>query len=326
MERYMAYYIGVDGGGTKSIIALFDENKTMIDYVRTTGSNHETLSGTFEEAVSVIMTAIDEVLEKNNLKYDDITEYLMGLAGVDHPFQHDILFDLFTKAGLKNLRIYNDGFIITKAGLKNGTGIGYNCGTGTCCNSFDDDGNMLQIGGFAELSGDMGNGHWLAMMTYRAIYDDVCLATNKTSMTTALFEKIGMTPSRETVLSLIEYLGDDEEKGEELIRMLIDVFFDALNSGDRAAENICEMMAVRGAEYITAHLRKQKFESDIVDVVLSGSIHVKLPCERYLERLENECRKRDEGKILNFIILKDWPVMGCINWMLEESDSKEGRK
>jgi N-acetylglucosamine kinase-like BadF-type ATPase len=296
----MAYYIGVDGGGTKSIIALFDEKKTMIDYVRTTGSNHETLSGAFEEAVSVIMTAIDEVLEKNNLKYDDITEYLMGLAGVDHPFQHDILFDLFTKAGLNNLRIYNDGFIITKAGLKNGTGIGYNCGT--------------------------GNGHWLAMMTYRAIYDDVCLAANKTSMTTALFEKIGMTPSRETVLSLIEYLGDDEEKGEELIRMLIDVFFDALNSGDRAAENICEMMAVRGAEYITAHLRKQKFESDIVDVVLSGSIHVKLPCERYLERLENECRKRDEGKILNFIILQDWPVMGCINWMLEESDSKEGRK
>ena len=46
----MKYYIGVDGGGTKTEITLFDENKTILDTVKVAGSNHENLSGSFREA------------------------------------------------------------------------------------------------------------------------------------------------------------------------------------------------------------------------------------------------------------------------------------
>ena len=36
----MAYYIGVDGGGTKTMYALFNEKKEMLSSVKTGGSNH----------------------------------------------------------------------------------------------------------------------------------------------------------------------------------------------------------------------------------------------------------------------------------------------
>ena len=76
-------------------------------------------------------------------------------------------------------------------------------------------------------------------------------------------------------------------------------------------------MAVRGAEYITAHLRNGRFDSEPVDVVLSGSIHTKLPSGRYIEMLEAETEKRTD-KRLRFIRLRVPPVYGCINWMLQD--------
>ena len=46
----MKYFIGVDGGGTKTQYALFDENKNMLSTVKTDGSNHENLEGAIPEA------------------------------------------------------------------------------------------------------------------------------------------------------------------------------------------------------------------------------------------------------------------------------------
>ena len=316
----MKYYIGVDGGGTKSIVALFDENKNQLDAVKTSGSNHENLAGSFDEAADVIMGAVDELLAKNKLTYDSITGCLMGLAGIDHQWQHDKLADILTSRGLKNFYIYNDGFIITKAGLPDGIGIGYNCGTGTCCNSFDEDGNMLQIGGFGDFSQDKGNGHWIAFRTFTAIYDDVCLGIRPTAMTKAYFALKNQAPTRENVLDIVGYIDtEDEEKSEPVIRMLLDVYFDALNGGDAVALAISREMAERGAEYITAHLKKQNF-GDNVKVVLSGSMHAKLPSKVYVDMLKDECNKRANGKALEFITLSEPPIKGCINWLLEKEN------
>lgn len=312
----MSYYIGVDGGGTKSLVALFDENKNMLDSIKTIGSNHENLKGSFEEASQILMDAINSLIARNKLSLQDIEETLMGLAGIDHQFQHDALYKLLYDKGLRNMRIYNDGFIITKAGLGKGEGIGYNCGTGTCCNSIDSDGKMLQVGGFDRLSADMGNGHWIAIQTFRAIYDDLVLAVKETSMTRLLFEKLDREQSSEALLATIGDL-EAEDEAEDYIRLLIDVFFEALNAEDEAAFEIARKMAVRGSEFICAHLKKSNFKSNTVNVVLSGSIHAKLPSEKYIEMLKAECKKRSGGKELCFITLKVAPVMGCINWILE---------
>ena len=39
----MSFYIGVDGGGTKTYYALFDECKNIVADYKTSGSNHENL-------------------------------------------------------------------------------------------------------------------------------------------------------------------------------------------------------------------------------------------------------------------------------------------
>lgn len=314
----MKYYIGVDGGGTKTEITLFDENKNVVDSVKVAGSNHENLAGSFNEAADILMSGINLILSENNLSYGSVTEILMGLAGIDHQYQHDALCKILSERGLCNFRVYNDGFIITKAGLPDGVGIGYNCGTGTCCNSIDSDGKMLQIGGFSEFSDDKGNGHWIAMRTFNAIYNDICLDLGKTQMTDAFCRKTEIEPVRDEFLPTVSNF-DDDETDEDFIRLLIDVFFDALNNSDTVAEDICNEMAERGADYICAHLKKQNFASDTVTVVLSGSMHTKLPSDKYIDCLKKKCTERSGDKTLKFIKLSQPPVTGCINWMLEHN-------
>ena len=311
----MKYYIGVDGGGTKTQYALFDERKNMISTVKTSGSNHENLEGGIPEASEIIMDGINELLLQNALRQEDVTEILMALAGIDHPYQCEAMTAELKKLGLKiPFSIYNDGFIVVKAGLSGKTGIGYNCGTGTCCNSIDDNGRLLQVGGFGDISGDVGGGHWIARETFRIVYDDICLDAGRTSCTAKFVEKLGIKPERDSLLTLVPRL---EAADDSLIRELIDIFFEGVNEGDGAAMALCVKMADRGAEYIAAHIKNGTFASDEVEVVLSGSIHIKLPSEIYISLLHTKaeilCRKK-----LKFIKLTVPPVIGCINWMLEK--------
>lgn len=310
----MKYYIGVDGGGTKTQYALFDENKNMLSTVKTDGSNHENLEGAIPEAAGIIMGGINALLSENSLKLEDITHILMALAGIDHQFQCDEMTEELKKLGLSApFSIYNDGFIVVKAGATGKEGIGYNCGTGTCCNSVDSRGALLQVGGFGELSGDVGNGHWIARQAYNLVYNDICLKAKETACTKALVEKFGITADRDGMLSIIP--GVDAEE-EQIVRDLIDIFFDAVNAGDEAAMEVVEIMANQGAKFITAHIRNQQFDCDVIDVVLSGSIHTKLPSDKYIEVLKEKTQLLS-GRKCNFIKLNVAPVTGCINWMLE---------
>ena len=76
-------------------------------------------------------------------------------------------------------------------------------------------------------------------------------------------------------------------------------------------------MAERGAQFICAHIRNQVFEGDTIQVVLSGSMHCKLPSDVYVNKLIKRAEEIS-GRKLEFIKLQVAPVMGCINWMLED--------
>ena len=310
----MKYYIGVDGGGTKTAYALFDENKNVIAEHEGPASNHENMEGSFPEAAGIIADGVKTVAAKGNVQLADVSGMLMGLAGIDHPYQHDAMQEELAKLGVTGARIYNDGFIVIKAGVGAGAGIGYNCGTGTCCNSLDTNGNMLQIGGFDVLSGDKGNGHWVGSQAFRIMYDQLCLGKDKSMITDLMGEKAGVK-DRETLLDSIAVL--EGEDGEAFLRKLIVSFFEAANNDDAAALAVIEEMAQRGADYICGHVNAMTFDCDVINVVLSGSVHTKLPSHKYTDRMA-ELVAEKTGRKFSFIKLDCAPVMGCINWLLEE--------
>ncbi len=310
----MKYYIGVDGGGTKTQYALFDENKKMLATVKGPGSNHENMDGGIPEAAGLIFDGLNNLAAQAGIKLSDVSFTLMGLAGIDHQFQHDDMCGELKKLGFNNFEIFNDGYIIVKAGASGEAAIGYNAGTGTCCNAIDSDGKMLQLGGLDVLSGDKGNGHWIASQTFRIIYDDIYLGKRKSAVTEMYMKEYNLKDKADFLASVSVL---ETEKADSVIMRLIDFFFDASKLDDEPVMEVIEEMAQRGCDLITSHIRQLNFAGDEVEVVLSGSVHTKLPNEKYLDRMYELVSKATDKKV-KFVKIANPPVVGCVNWIFQK--------
>lgn len=310
----MGYYIGVDGGGTKTAFALFDASKNMICSVTGPGSNHENLDTAFVGASQIIWDGLCELVKKAGITLDDVDFTLMGLAGIDHDYQHEIMCGMLREKGLRSFEVFNDGFLVVKAGSKTGAAIGYNCGTGTCCNAVDSRGRMLQLAGLGDFSGDMGGGPWIVLQCYRLVYDELFVCGEKTLLTQKMFEHFKLS-TREDFLALIAKLESDD--ADVYARAIISMFFDAAEQGDAGALSIVEAMALRGAQFISALSKQMEFDGDKIEVVLSGSINVKLNNPTYIKLLKEKAAALS-GRQFEFISLTQLPVTGCINWIMQD--------
>lgn len=310
----MKYYIGVDGGGTKTAFALFDENKKMLASVTGPGSNHENLDTSFDGASDIIMEGLRSLCEKSGIKLEDVSFTLMGLAGIDHQYQYDIMCKMLRDKSLANFEVFNDGFIVVKAGATGKSAIGYNCGTGVCCNGIDLDGNRLQLAGLGDFSGDISGGGNIVIEAFRLVYNELFLGLEKTLITDMVKKAYGYN-TREEVLGLIEKI--EGENGGDYIRDMVGFFFESAKQGDKPARDYCDKMALRGAQLIAALSKQMNFGDGEIEVVLSGSINVKLDNKYYLDALLSEAEKLS-GKKLKFIKLDAMPVTGCINWIMQD--------
>jgi len=310
----MPYYIGVDGGGTKTAYALFDEKERLLALREGPGTNHENLEGAFDEAAARLWEGVQALLRATGRSLGEIDFTLMGLAGVDHPFQYDALMERLRGYGIARLEIFNDGFIAVKAGSRSGAAIGLNLGTGTCCNAIDRRGHRRQLAGLGDFSGDIGNGQWITAQAFRLVYDQWVLGLEPTALT----EMAAKGFSLETQEDLLALLRDiPEGGGSDTSRALIRLFFEAAALGDPPVLRLIDRMALRGAQLIAAHLRTLDFPGEGAEVVLSGSIHTKLPSGVYIGLLKQKAEALS-GRRLAFQLLEQPPVTGCVKWILQE--------
>ena len=192
--------------------------------------------------------------------------------------------------------------------------IGYNCGTGVCCNGIDVDGNRMMLAGLGDFSGDISGGGNIVIKAFELVYNELFLGLEKTLITPMVMEKYGFK-DRGEVLGLIEKI--EGEDGAEHIRNMVAFFFEAAKQGDKPARDYCEKMAIRGAQLISALSNELDFGDGEVEVVLSGSINVKLDNKFYLDMLLSKAEEFS-GKKLKFIKLDALPVTGCINWIMQD--------
>lgn len=315
----MSYYIGVDGGGTKTTYALFDETKRLLGSLTGPGSNHENLAGGIPQAAETISEGLHALLRQEGKAPGDIARMLMGLAGIDHPYQHDAMCSELTARGWSRFEIYNDGFIVIKAGADNPAAIGYNTGTGTCCNAVDSRGHQMQLGGLGNATADKGNGVWIAEQAFRIVYDDVFLQKRKSLLTQLYFQKFSLA-SREEFLATIAQA--ESEQADHFLRTLTDLFFAAAEARDAAALEVLDEMAERGSDLIAALATQMVFPDSPIEVVLSGSMHTKLAPASYLHLLQSKSELKS-GRAMRFLLLRKPPVYGCINWILEKKEGAD---
>lgn len=152
------YYIGIDGGGTKTIFGLFHEDK-MIDSVELSTCHFAQVG--YDGCAKVLKKGIDQLLLTNQLTNSQVIIGAgIGGYGNDKKIRQNI--EMAMDKYMPNYKIYltNDIHIAVLGTLNGEDGITIIAGTGSI--AMAKVGNKIErIGGWGYQLGDEGSAYWV---------------------------------------------------------------------------------------------------------------------------------------------------------------------
>ncbi len=169
----MKYYIGLDGGGTKTKGILADHNLNVLSEA-TGGPSNFLMLGT--DAVSeTLFNVINECLENADVKFEDVGAVVLGSTGAGRRSDAEQLekaFIFFTATrgiSFKFFRVESDARIALEGAFAGKPGSILIGGTGSIMFGKDENGEIHRVGGFGRFIGDEGSGYMLGKQGLTAI-------------------------------------------------------------------------------------------------------------------------------------------------------------
>lgn len=262
------YYIGVDGGGSKTRIVLLDQNLKLIRKKEIEASN--LVSTDYWEVLNKINQIIKEYQHQYNIRGIGL-----GMAGIDSEQERSRLErKLAATYPGKEVRVCNDGVASLIGGLNYQTGILINAGTGSIAVGIDREGTIYRAGGWDYLLGDEGSGFWIgkkliqtAMVDHdRGIVDSVIVQAVKN-----FFQLTSLS----ALVTVIHQQGINKEK----IATLAPLAAELAERGDQRAGEIFERAGEELAVLVERVYRRGKFNTPVV-LTYNGSIFKSFPLFR----------------------------------------------
>jgi N-acetylglucosamine kinase-like BadF-type ATPase len=161
-------FIGVDGGGTKTLANLTDAHLNVLGEGKTGVSNP--LRVGVETAVDNIVTAIDRACDAADKPRSEIAAAEIGLAGVRRADIRSRMRDrLISRLRIKKLEVYTDAEIALYGATDGKAGLVVIAGTGSICCGRNATGEFAAAGGWGPLAGDEGGGAGIARRALQAV-------------------------------------------------------------------------------------------------------------------------------------------------------------
>jgi glucosamine kinase len=170
----MAYYLGIDGGGTKTRCVLGDE-MTVLATAMSGGSNIVRLGET--QAREALHTAFRQVCATANISPAQISAVCIGAAGADRPeivakiraILAELISETAPETALPKIEVVGDMTIALEAACGAGPGVIAIAGTGSIAYGRDATGHTARAGGWGFAVSDEGSGHWIGRRAVSAI-------------------------------------------------------------------------------------------------------------------------------------------------------------
>src|SRR5947209_12045309 len=124
------YYLGVDGGNSKTIALIAEPDGGIIGVGRA-GCSDIYGAPSVDSALEEIERAVTTAAELSGVALPRVSHGAFSLAGADWPEDFELLRDELTARGLaRSVRVLNDAFGALRAGSADGTGVAVVVGTG----------------------------------------------------------------------------------------------------------------------------------------------------------------------------------------------------
>jgi N-acetylglucosamine kinase-like BadF-type ATPase len=155
-------YLGVDGGGTKTHIAIINNDRQIVCEGFAGASNP--LRVGVETAIANIIAAINSACDSVELNRGDIVSATLGLAGVRRADLRQIIRERIVETlHIKRVEVTTDAEIALYGIGKNTAGLVIIAGTGSVCIGQNAKGEKFSAGGWGPLAGDEGGGAGIAL-------------------------------------------------------------------------------------------------------------------------------------------------------------------
>jgi N-acetylglucosamine kinase-like BadF-type ATPase len=190
------YLLGVDGGATKTLAAVLDQDSKTVHLGHGGPSNEDAVGA--EAAVAALLQAADEAIAAARITEADVGSAVLAIAGTDT----DAIARNVREARTDKWLVVNDvlGAWATATGA--GPGVAVISGTGSNVFGVGDDARAWRAGGWGHLLGDEGSGYWLGVQSIKAALRD----REASGPPTALSEAVPVffhAPSVEAVASRV---------------------------------------------------------------------------------------------------------------------------
>jgi N-acetylglucosamine kinase-like BadF-type ATPase len=166
------YFIGMDGGGTKTAVSMLDDEGRLV-FSDTFGPSNLLNGKEFEETVNAVIKSLTGII-KQQTREKAVLEIMSGFAGISSN-DHEDRFRSTVKRSLLgrditagSLIILSDALLALEVYFPNGPGLLLISGTGSICYGKDKDGKIFRTGGFGYLIDDLGSGYWFGKEAVRA--------------------------------------------------------------------------------------------------------------------------------------------------------------
>ena len=303
-KRAKEYVIGIDGGGTKTMIVLADLEGKILRFVKT-GPCSPRNTG-IEITSSNIAKGIGKILKKG-----EVVSTFIGLPTIQEEprFKKQILNELKKYKGIYpifkgKIEIGSDQIVAFRSGTDKKDGVLIIAGTGCVAHGWYKN-KEFHVSGWGWLE-DQGSAFWAGQKVFQAIFKDLDGRGNKTIMTKMVFKKLNV----ENTESLLKKIYNKNfVKNVSLLSIIAD---NASKKRDRVAKKIMEQAGKELALSGKTVIKKMGFQKRKFPVVLVGSM--------FKSKIVLNTVKKQIKKIApqaEFIRPKKEPVIGAIKLALK---------
>jgi len=266
-----ASVLAVDGGNSKTDVALIGADGSVLAAVRGGPSNHQIIG--IDRASAELRRLVSEAAALAGLSAGQpVAAHTSAcLAGADLPAEEADLNRLVQSFGWSpSSSVVNDTFAVLRAGLTDDGphwGIGVVCGAGMNCVGVAPDGRQFRFLALGEISGDWGGGGdlgpqalWWAMRAEDG-------RGPQTELRAAVPAFFGLERVEDVVIAM--HVGSISYAEQH---RLVPVLFEVASQGDAVARDVLARQATEVCLMAEAATRKLGLAGQPVPVILGGSL------------------------------------------------------
>ena len=314
-----AAVLAVDGGGSKTDVAIVSAKGDVLGVARGPTCSHELVG--LGGVVGALRPTVDAALRQagiaaGNGPVADVGAF--ALSGADLPSDdRRLLRVLRTAEWAGSELVANDTFAVLRAGTDRGWGIGVVCGSGINCTGVGPDGRTVRFPAVGEFPGAADGGGWIGEMGLGAAVRGRDGRGQRTVLERTVPAHFGVRRP----WSVLEGIRNGLIARDRVVLELPPLVFAAAANGDAVARSIVDDLADEVVTMVVASLRRLRLLRAEVDVTLGGGV-IRAEDPAFVTRIRaGVCETAPNARVA---VLDGPPVVGAALLGLDHAGARDG--